>query len=70
MDGSGDSTDERGTKSEVFRASDMNPLRKSSDIADEVAESPIETSGRVHSSLRRVVRTEGAGKRIAGSTDE
>ena len=69
MDGSGDLTDEWGTKSEVFRASDINPFRKSSDIADEVAESPIETSGRVHPSLRSVVRTEGAGCRVAGSTD-
>ena len=70
VDGLAISTDERGTKSEVFRAPDINPLRKSSGIANEVAESQIKMSGRVHSSLRSVIRTEGMERRVVDSMDE
>ena len=69
VDGSGDLTDERGTKSEVFRASGESPLRASSDIADEIAESLIEMSGRAHTSFRSGIRAEGTGSCVADSAD-
>ena len=65
-----DSSDERGTISGAFRAPDISPVRRSSDIADEVAELPIETSGRVHPSLRSAARSERSGSRVTDSTDE
>ena len=70
MGSSGDLTDEQGTKSELFRASDINLLRKSSDIADEVAESPIEMSGWVQPSLRSVAGSEGTVSHVVDSINE
>jgi hypothetical protein len=69
VDSSGDLTDERGTRSGSFKASDINSLRRSSSITDPQAGSPIDT-WRVHPSLRSVVRTEGTGSRIVGFADE
>ena len=47
--------------------SGINPLQRSSDIADKIAESLINKSGRVHPSLRSVAGSEGTGSRVVDS---
>jgi hypothetical protein len=69
VNGPVDLTDEQGMKSGSFRASDVSPLRESSDIADLHKGSPIDTSGRAHPLLRSAVGSEGTGSFIAGSME-